>query len=163
MDVLPDIIEHDLPLLVCGLNAGHKSAAAGHYFANPRHRFWKTLHHTGITPTLLGNKDYAGLPAYGIGLTDLCKGSMHGDGHKPDEQDRERLRQTIFEFRPRIVAFLGQSPARSFLDAKQVPWGLLTDRVGPSMLAVVPDPSPANGHFKRLKYHWCDVASAAGF
>lgn len=162
LDVLPDIIQPDLPLLVCGLNAGPTSAKKGHYFANPGHRFWTTLHDTGITSSILAATDDAGLPAYGVGLSDLCKGSMHGDGHRPDEQDRERLKRTIVRFQPRIVAFLGQFPARSFLDAKQVPWGVLTDRVGPSKLAVVPDPSPANGHFNRLKHHWIEVASAAG-
>lgn len=162
VDVLPDIIQPDLPLLVCGLNAGPTSAKTGHYFANPGHRFWKTLHNTGITPSVLRTTDDTGLPAYGVGLTDLYKGSVHGDRHTPDENDRERLRQTIIEFRPRIVAFLGQAPARSFLDAKRVPWGLLDDRVGPSVLAVVPDPSRTNAHFNRLKHHWSDVASAAG-
>lgn len=163
VDLLPDIIQPDLRLLVCGLNAGRRSAETGHYFANPGHRFWRTLHDAGITPSVLETTDDAGLPAYGIGLTDLCKGSRHGDGHNSDEWDRERLRQTIIEFRPRIVAFLGQAPAQSFLDAKKVSWGLLEDRVGPSKLAVVPDPSRTNAHFDRLKHHWIDVASSAGF
>ncbi len=160
MDFLPDILEPRLRLVVCGLNVGQESRAARHYFSNSGNRFWRTLRSADLTPRQLSPEEDRLLPRYGIGLTDLMKSSVHGDGAKPTDADRERLRATILRYEPKVVAFLGKAPARGFLQRRTMEWGLLPDCVGDSRLAVVPDTSGGNGHFERLKHYWRDVAEA---
>jgi len=48
-----DVIGPGLDVLFCGINPGLWSAAVGHHFAHPGNRFWKALHASGFTDTLL--------------------------------------------------------------------------------------------------------------
>ena len=155
--MLPDIIEPNLTLLICGYNPGPDSCAGGHYFANPRHRFWDTLHWAGCTAdkSLISIQD-AELLRYGIGLTDLLKNTRHGDKVKVSSADRKRLTQLVADCRPKIIAFLGKRPASEYMSIPQrrIQWGLIGKQIEGARIAVMPDPSPANGHFEKLKYHW---------
>jgi len=145
--LLPDIIKRNLALLICGYNPSRDSCAAGHYFANPRHRFWDTLHSTGFTgdETLISRRD-AELLRYGIGLTDLLKNTRHGDEVKVSSADRERLTQLVLDYRPKIIAFLGKRPASEYMRIPQrrLLWGLSSNHVEgtQTVIAVMPDPSP---------------------
>ena len=95
MPVLPDIVGGNLRILFCGYNAGPQSALTGHYFSNPSHRFWGTLHEVGLTPRVLRPEEDQRLLDYGIGLTDLMKNSVHGDGTEPTDWDRKALRKSL--------------------------------------------------------------------
>ena len=40
MDTLPDYLKEGLDIVFVGLNPSIYSVTEGHYFANPRNRFW---------------------------------------------------------------------------------------------------------------------------
>jgi double-stranded uracil-DNA glycosylase len=155
--VLPDIIKQNLTLLICGYNPGRHSCLAGHYFANQTHRFWKTLQWAGFTDgRILVPSDDTELLSYRIGLTDLLKNTRHGDKVKVSSADRERLTQLVADCRPKIIAFLGKRPASEYMSIprRRIQWGLTGKQIEGARIAVMPDPSPANGHFEKLRYHW---------
>jgi len=162
--MLGDIIEPKLALLICGYNPGGDSCVAGHYFANPTHRFWKTLQWAGFAgDRILVPAQDTELLRYGIGLTDLLKDTRHGDPAEVSTADRERLRHLVVDYRPKIIAFLGKRPASEYMSIprRRIQWGITGKRIEGSrpVIAVMPDPSPTNGHFETLKYHWrvlCD-------
>ena len=45
---LPDHLREGLDLLFVGLNPSQYSAEVGHYFANPRNRFWPAFNRSGL-------------------------------------------------------------------------------------------------------------------
>lgn len=71
--ILSDVLAPGLRVVFCGTAVSTKSARAGAYYAGPGNAFWSTLHEVGLTPRRLDPSEYAKLPRYGIGLTDLCK------------------------------------------------------------------------------------------
>ncbi len=71
--VLPDLLKPGLKIVFCGTAAGNVSAARGAYYAHPQNRFWSALHAFGLTPRKLRPEDYAELPQWGLGLTDIAK------------------------------------------------------------------------------------------
>ena len=78
-EVLRDVLEPGLRLVFCGTAAGTASARAGAYYAGPGNAFWPALYETGLTPELLEPAEFARLPEFGIGLTDICKVSFGSD------------------------------------------------------------------------------------
>ena len=71
--VLPDVLRPGLKVVFCGTAAGTVSAARGWYYAHPQNKFWRALHAIGLTPRLLPPAEFAELPRYGVGLTDIAK------------------------------------------------------------------------------------------
>jgi TDG/mug DNA glycosylase family protein len=82
-DTLPDLLAGNLKLVIVGTAAGPTSARKRLYYAGPGNRFYRTLHEVGLTPIELPPSDYAKLLDYGIGLTDLAKGTS-GPDRKPE-------------------------------------------------------------------------------
>ena len=78
-DVLPDVLTSGLRVVFCGTQAGAASARRGAYYAGPGNKFWKTLFETGLIPEPLGPSDFRELPRYGIGFTDVAKGTSGPD------------------------------------------------------------------------------------
>ena len=76
--ILPDVLEPGLRVVFCGTAPGTASARAGAY-AGPGNRFWATLHEVGLTPVLLAPAEFAHLPEFGIGLTDVSKTASGSD------------------------------------------------------------------------------------
>ena len=115
MDRLPDQLADDLRLVFVGTAASRRSAAAGHYYAHPGNRFWRTLHQTGITARRYAPHEFPDLLKLGIGFTDLCK---TGAG-----MDREALvfpidipafREKMLRHRPGLIAFTSKKAASLF-------------------------------------------------
>ena len=48
-DALPDLLSHNLDLVICGTAVGHRSAATGWYYAGTDNQFWTILNDTGLT------------------------------------------------------------------------------------------------------------------
>ncbi len=142
-DVLPDVLARELALVVCGSGAGHRSAALGQYYAGPGNRFWRTLFDVGLTPRALAPAEFASLPQFGIGLTDLVKRQSGADTALSfGRADRSRLRAKIVRFCPRVVCFNGKRSAREFLGA-EVGYGLQPAAIGATRLFVAPSTSAA--------------------
>ena len=70
---LPDHLEAALDIVFVGLNPSLYSVEVGHYFANPRNRFWPAMNRSGLVDRELSPQDDASLLADGIGFTDVVK------------------------------------------------------------------------------------------
>lgn len=112
-DVLPDVLSAGLRVVFCGTQAGAVSARRGAYYAGPGNKFWKTLFETGLVPARLGPTDFLTLPRYGIGFTDVAKGTSGPDTALLRHHfDIAGFLSKIREHRPAIVAFNGKRAAR---------------------------------------------------
>ena len=159
MRTLPDLLAPDLPLVFVGLNPSEYSAREGHYFANPRNRFWAAFNRSRLLPSALGREcaptDDASLLEHGIGFTDVVKRpTPQGSGLKAADYRRWApvLRDKLLRFRPRLVCFHGLMAYKAYLQyaesEKAAPeLGLQPRAIGPSRVFVVPNPSPANARY----------------
>src|ERR1700753_2698222 len=71
--LVPDLLQSGLKLVFCGTAPSRVSAAAGHYYAHPQNKFWRTLHEVGLTPRVLAPCEFPLLTQWRIGLTDIAK------------------------------------------------------------------------------------------
>ncbi|MAG96121.1 MAG: mismatch-specific DNA-glycosylase [Alphaproteobacteria bacterium] len=142
-DVLPDVLGPGLALVICGSAAGTASARAGAYYAGPGNRFWWILAHSGLTERQLEPHEFALLPNFGVGLTDLAKRRSGSDAMLgPGADDPAGLAAKIESFAPRALAFNGKRAARVFLGAA-VPYGRRLAPLGDTALFVLPSTSGA--------------------
>jgi TDG/mug DNA glycosylase family protein len=146
-EILPDILRPGLGLVFCGTAAGSASARARAYYAGPGNSFWKTLRETGLTPVQLLPGEFARLPEFGIGLTDICKVS-HGSDEEvgTTEFDLARLGAEIAAVEPTRLAFNGKNAARGALE-RQVDYGVQPERIGGAEIWVLPSTSGAARRF----------------
>lgn len=157
--ILPDVIEPGLRVVFCGTAAGAKSAAVGAYYAGPGNAFWATLHEIGLTPRHLRPDEYAELPRYGIGLTDICKVRSGSDQEVGTAGfDAAQLVQTLTEHAPAWIAFNGKNAGRAAL-GRPVNYGDQRERLGPCRAFVLPSTSGAARGFWDVR-HWHDLAAA---
>lgn len=159
MAVLPDVLEPGLRVVFCGTAAGTASARAGAYYAGPGNRFWPTLHEVGLTPIELAPAEFARLPEFGLGLTDICK-VRHGSDLEvgTEEFDVAGLEAKIAAAEPDILAFNGKNAARGALE-RGVEYGLQEERIGGAAVWVLPSTSGAARRFWRLD-PWRQLAAA---
>jgi TDG/mug DNA glycosylase family protein len=158
-NVLPDILPPGLRLVFCGTAAGTASAKARAYYAGPGNSFWATLHATGLTPKQLKPAEFARLPEFGIGLTDICK-VRHGSDEEVGtvEFDVAALTEKIAAAEPAILAFNGKNAARGALE-RDVAYGLQDERLGGAALWVLPSTSGAARRFWKIE-PWRELAVA---
>ena len=151
MPILPDVLEPNLKLVICGNAAGTTSARMGQYYATKGNLFWATLFKTGLTPRQLAPREFALLPAYGIGLTDVAKDAVGMDKDLPNEHFKhENLRilvNKIETFAPRVVAFHGKKGATALFKTyygRTPEFGQQAEKIGGTLLFVLPQTSGAN-------------------
>lgn len=154
-EVLPDVLGAGLGVVFCGTAAGAVSAARGAYYAGPGNRFYRTLHAVGLTPRVLRPEEYALLPTFGVGLTDLGKFASGSDaGLSAGDFDVAGLRAKIERVRPRVLCFNGKLAAKRWLEARMVGYGLLDSTVGATRVFVAPSTSgAANGYWDASYWH----------
>jgi TDG/mug DNA glycosylase family protein len=148
---VPDVIAPDLRLVLCGINPGLWSGATGHHFARPGNRFWRTLHAAGLTDRVLEPWDERALLDTGIGITNLVMRTTATAAELERDELRagaRRLQELAERFRPRVVACLGVSAYRVAFDRKKATIGRQSERLGPSILWVLPNPSGLNAHYQ---------------
>ena len=73
MKTLPDYIIPGLRLLFVGINPSFHSSRAGHYYANPRNRFWNVMNAAGLIPVRLTPENDFRVLEFGVGFTDIVK------------------------------------------------------------------------------------------
>lgn len=161
---LPDYLAPGLTLLFVGINPGLVSAAAGHYYANPRNTFWRLLHESGLTPVRLKPAEDYRMPAFGYGLTDIVKRPSRGTGDLKRAEfvgGRKRLGGLVKRFKPRAICFNSKTAFEGYFGKGAC------RRFGPQAVQLVdrpvfvlPSTSPANAsvplavkrrHFRALK------------
>lgn len=162
---LPDHLREGLSLLFVGLNPSEYSAQVGHYFANPRNRFWAAFNLSGLVDRQVTSDEDATLLEDGIGFTDVAKRpTPMGSGLRAADfrQWAPALKEKIERFAPKLVCFHGLMAYKAYLQhgegVKEKPGLGLQERViGTSAVFVVPNPSPANA-----KYSLNDLAEWYG-
>ena len=156
---LPDLLRPGLKMVFVGLNPSEYSAREGHYFANPRNRFWPAFNRSNLLPPSLGREcapsDDGLLLDHGIGFTDVVKRpTPQGSGLRAADYRRWApvLRERLLEFQPQLACFHGLMAYKAYLQyaegEKSSPeLGLQPGAIGSSRILVVPNPSPANARF----------------
>lgn len=158
--VLPDVLGPGMRVVFCGTAPGATSARARAYYAGPGNRFWLTLHEVGLTPDLLAPAEFARLPEFGIGLTDISKTASGSDAEVGSRGfDRKRLAAAIAGAAPGHLAFNGKNAARAAL-GRAVVYGVQTETIGGASVWVLPSTSGAARGFWDIG-PWRDLAAAA--
>jgi double-stranded uracil-DNA glycosylase len=144
-------------VIFCGINPGHRSAAAGAHFANPRNDFWRLLHAAGFTPRLLAPKEQDDLPSFGIGITNAARRTTRGSSalRRADfAGSADRLERLAHDLRPRAIAFVGKEAYRGPFGGRPE-HGLQARTVGETRLFVLPSTSTANAAVSwEERLHW---------
>ncbi len=146
---IPDIIAPNLRVLFCGINPSLYSAAIQHHFGRPGNRFWPTLHNAGFTPRLFSPYDEQELLPLGYGMTNIvARASARADELNKDELQAggEALQAKVLEMRPKVLAVLGITAYRSAFAHPKARLGPQTERIGATLLWVLPNPSGLNAH-----------------
>jgi TDG/mug DNA glycosylase family protein len=152
---LPDYLAVDLDIVFVGLNPSEYSVRVGHYFANPRNRFWAALNRAGLEEGVFTPQDDSSLLTHGIGFTDVVKRpTRQGSGLRSADFRRWApvLKLKLLKYGPRIACFHGVTGYRQYLTyaegaREQAELGLQRRLIGESRVFVVPNPSPANAQY----------------
>ena len=173
MRTLPDLLGPGLSLVFVGLNPSEYSAREGHYFANPRNRFWEAFNRSALLPPGMGRQcspsDDAALLRHGIGFTDVVKRpTPQGSGLRAADYRHwaPLLREKLLQWQPRLVCFHGLMAYKAYLryaeDEKAAPeLGLQPWNIVDSRVFVVPNPSPANARYSvEALTAWYDEVAA---
>jgi double-stranded uracil-DNA glycosylase len=150
--LVPDVLEQNLIVVLVGTAPSRISAQARAYYANPKNKFWWVLAVTGLTPRQLSPREYASLPQYGIGLTDVVKRHSGVDAVLPaDAWAPHELREKLQLYRPNIVAFTSKRGASETLGlaTSSLPYGRQDQLLEGCELWVLPSTSPlGHSHFQ---------------
>lgn len=154
---LPDYLRSGLDIVLIGINPSAYSVRVGHYFANPRNRFWAALSASGLVGGEVGPEDDATLMERGIGFTDLVKRATpqaSGLTAADYRQDVPKLKERIETATPLIACFHGLTAYRAYLryaegisKAGNIELGRQDRCIGRSRLFVLTNPSPANARY----------------
>ena len=164
-ETLPDYVAPGMWLLLVGINPGLSSVRQGRYFARRTSRFWPAFSRSRLSAAaraaigrnVLGPDDDARLLDVGIGFTDLVKVPSANASQVTPALFTEwapRLLARIEQLQPRVAAFHGVTAYRAFaryaVGEPKPTHGLGAQerRIGETRLFIVPNPSPANAHFR---------------
>lgn len=162
---LPDYLEPGLDLVFVGINPGLYSVAQGHYFARKTSRFWPAFSASklsrkirlGLRLEILTPQQDALLPRFGIGFTDVVKRPTANVSELTIKNFDDWIPvflEKLEHYKPRVACFHGIMGFRPFLKIglkclrREPALGAQPERVGDTRLFVVPNPSPANAHFR---------------
>lgn len=157
--ILQDVIKTDLKVVLCGLAVGKESARQECYYADKRNKFWETIFLTKIINKQIASKDYLKILEYSVGLTDLVKDQSGGEAIiSVTQKHRDDLKQKILKYKPQIIAFNGKKVAMEYLKNKDVPYGILKEKIGDTAIYVLPSTSSMANGFWDDKY-WKDLGN----
>lgn len=160
LETLPDYLCGGLAIVSIGLNPSLPSVRAGYYFANPRNRFWRALHGSGLVSSAEAMEPGVAametlLLQHKIGFTDVVKRPTAG-GHDLRAADFREwaplLRQKLVSSAPAIAWFHGKQAYAGYLRYGEgvkpaIDWGEQPLMLGSSVVFVTPNPSPANAAY----------------
>ena len=152
---MPDYLAWDLDIVFVGLNPSAYSARLGHYFANPRNRFWDALNRSRLVGLEMSPELDHTLLTDGIGFTDVVKRPT-AQGSELTAGDFGRwapvLKEKLDRYQPLIACFHGVTAYRQYLKygegvTERPELGLQKRTMGRSKVFVTPNPSPANARY----------------
>ena len=149
---LRDYLREGLDVVFVGLNPSRYSVKAGHYFANPRNRFWPALNRSSLVGREVTSQDDANFLSCGIGFTDVVKrATPQASGLRAADFRRwaPELKDKLLRYKPLIACFHGVTAYSAYLKYaegvnEKVGLGRHQRKIGESHVFVVPNPSPAN-------------------
>jgi TDG/mug DNA glycosylase family protein len=148
---VPDLIARGLKVLFVGINPSLYSAAVGHHFARPGNRFWPALHAAGFTDRRLHPSEGRLLLGNGYGITNIADPATATADELSDAEllaGAGRLARKVRRYRPAAVAFLGVTAYRTAFGRPGAKLGPQEDRLGESVVWVLPNPSGLNAHYQ---------------
>ena len=148
---VPDLIAPDLDVVFCGINPSLYSGATGHHFARPGNRFWPTLRAAGFTDALLAPWEERALLAAGCGITNLVARATATAAELTAVElveGRRALERKVRRYAPRWIAVLGVGAYRTAFGRSGARIGVQPERLGPSGLWVLPNPSGLNANYQ---------------
>jgi double-stranded uracil-DNA glycosylase len=139
-------------VLFVGINPGIRSALTGHHFAGFSNRFWTLLYEARLVPEPITYEGDDRLPDWGYGITNIVARPTPGiDTLLPSEyvEGRQRLRRKIRRYEPAVVALVGVTVYRAMFPDRKGPvrLGRQDERIGSSVVFVLPNPSGRNANF----------------
>jgi len=146
-----DVIALELRVLFCGINPGLYTAAVGHHFARPGNRFWPALYAGGFTERVLSPFEERELLKSGYGITNVVQRATASADMLTKEEIKaggERLRARVLRYRPRMLAVLGLGAYRTAFNRPKAIVGRQEDRIGETVLWVLPNPSGLNANYQ---------------
>ena len=151
--------------MFCGTAAGAESARRGCYYAHRQNRFWRALHEVGLTDRVLDCSEFALLPQFGIGLTDIAKTASGMDKELPVEALGRAacaaMEANIRACAPAILAFTSLTAGRRHL-RRDAGFGEQAETIGATRIWLLPSPSPAaNWNWAANAAWWRRLAVAA--
>ena len=154
-ETLTDYLAPGLEIVFVGLNPSTYSVREGHYFANPRNRFWAALNRSGLVGEELSPERDSELQKYKIGFTDVVKRPTPQASGLRVADYREWapvLKRKLEQYQPLIACFHGMTGYKAYLkygegSEEKPELGLQERTVGSSFIFVVPNPSPANAQY----------------
>ena len=152
---LPDYLKPGLDIVFIGLNPSTISVTQGHYFANPRNRFWKALNMSGLIPVEITHESDSQILEHGIGLTDLIKRptpQATGLTTSDYKMGAPVLKDKLILYQPKVACFQGMLCYKAFLKYSErittkPDLGLQSNMIDQTRIFVVPNPSPANAKY----------------
>jgi TDG/mug DNA glycosylase family protein len=147
-----DVIAPGLAILFCGINPGLYTAAVGHHFARPGNRFWRALHDGGFTDRILSPFEERELLKSGYGITNVVpRATATADVLTREDfvKGGARLRAKVLRFKPGILAVLGMGAYRVAFDQPNACVGRQPQKIGKTLLWVLPNPSGLNANYQR--------------
>lgn len=148
---ISDVIAPDLRVLFCGINPGLYSGWTGHHFARPGNRFWPALYAGGFTERLLSPAEKLELLKDGYGITNVIARTTASETDlKKDEYaiGARRLKAKLIRYRPVFLAVLGIGAYRLAFAKPKAVLGRQEEKVGDSIVWVLPNPSGLNAHYQ---------------
>ena len=150
-EAVADLVAPGLRVLFCGINPGTRSGELGLHFARPGNRFWKLLHAGGFTESVLTPAEQLGLPALGIGITNLV-GRVTAAASEVSAAELRAgaaLLETKAErLRPRCVAMLGLGAYRTAFRRPGAKIGPQPEPLGGARLWLLPNPSGLQARYQ---------------
>jgi double-stranded uracil-DNA glycosylase len=149
--VVPDLVGPDLRVLFCGINPGQRSGETGLHFARAGNRFWKLLQAGGFTERVLDPAEQSGLPALGVGITNLVeRATVAASEISPQElrSGADALEAKVSALGPRCVAVLGLGAYRTAFARPKATIGRQEEGLGRSALWLLPNPSGLQARYQ---------------
>jgi TDG/mug DNA glycosylase family protein len=142
--MLPDFVRPGLRILFCGYNPSLYAADRGVPFARPGNRFWPAALASGV---LTVDRDpWHAVHDDGVGFTDMVKRATVAAAELTKDELRagfERVTRVCEWLAPDVICFLGIGGWRDLVN-KKAAVGWQPERIGPSRVYVMPNPSGLN-------------------
>jgi len=145
-----DILLTDLPVVFCGINPSVQAGETGHNFGSASNRFWRTLHRSGFTPSLLSAADDRSILRYGFGITATATRPTRRASEVTAAELRsaaDSFGRKMQYFRPKTIAFLGKPAFAALIGSAKFDWGPQPSTFVGAKAWVLPNPSGLNRAF----------------